>query len=149
MPDVGWNRHGDPSEPVFEARVPPGYSQTSIPAGWPWPQPFDAYPDAMHIATDSALADGYQPYPCFASFDPTDRAAIAHIKRMFYKYPKMWRGVGEVMCRHDDLTNMLVSSEVPRIDHVALDPIFEFCIDGKADVRETRVCAVFVRGFVL
>jgi len=67
--------------------------------------------------------------PCFASFDPTDLAAIAHVRRMYSKYPKMWRGVGEVMCRHDDLTNMLLSKEIPRINHPALNSIYEFCIE--------------------
>ena len=67
--------------------------------------------------------------PCFASFDPTDLAAISHVRRMYSKYPKMWRGVGEVMCRHDDLTNMLLSREIPRINHSALNAIYEFCIE--------------------
>jgi hypothetical protein len=46
--------------------------------------------------------------PCFAAFDPTDLAGISHIKRMYDKYPGMWRAIGEVMCRHDDLTTMLL-----------------------------------------
>ena len=44
------------------------------------------------------------------------------------KYPKMWRGIGEIMCRHDDLTNMLLSKEIPRVNHPGLFPIFEFAI---------------------
>ena len=50
--------------------------------------------------------------PTFASFDPTDLAAIDHVKRLYNKYPKMWRGIGELMCRHDDLTMMLLDKEV-------------------------------------
>ena len=42
---------------------------------------------------------------------------------------QMWRGIGEVMCRHDDLTTMLLDREVPRVNHPALEPIFEFCIE--------------------
>ena len=51
------------------------------------------------------------------------------MKRLYYmKYPKMWRGIGEIMCRHDDLTNMLLSKEIPRVNHPGLFPIFEFAI---------------------
>ena len=57
--------------------------------------------------------------PCFASFDPTDLAAISHVRRMYHKYPKMWRGIG-IMCRHDDLTTMLLGKEIPRVNHPAL-----------------------------
>jgi len=67
--------------------------------------------------------------PCFASFDPTDCAATSHLSRMYKKYPKMWRAVGEIMCRHDDLTTMLMDKEVPRVNHPAMDRVFQFCID--------------------
>ena len=33
------------------------------------------------------------------------------------------------MCRHDDLTNMMMGKEVPRVNHPALDPVFQFCVD--------------------
>jgi len=48
---------------------------------------------------------------------------------MHNKYPRMWRAVGEVMCRHDDLTTMLLGKEIPRINHPALDEIYEFCVE--------------------
>ena len=66
-----------------------------------------AYADQMVADAWLALDDKDRARfaPCFASFDPTDLAAIAHVKRMYQKYPKMWRGIGEVMCRHDDLTD--------------------------------------------
>ena len=67
--------------------------------------------------------------PCFASFDPTDLAAIAHVKRLYYKYPNMWRGIGEIMCRHDDLTTMLLGKEIPRVNHKGLEAIYEFAIE--------------------
>eukprot|EP01050_Picozoa_sp_SAG11_P001360 SAG11_NODE_58_length_19205_cov_30.697315_8_plen_143_part_00 len=41
----------------------------------------------------------------------------------------MWRGLGEVMCRHDDLTMMLQENETPVINHMALDRLYEFCIE--------------------
>ena len=89
-----------------------------------------AYADQMVADAWLALDDERRARfaPCFASFDPTDLAALSHVKRMYWKYPKMWRGIGEVMCRHDDLTNMLLGKEVPRVNHPALDFIYEFAI---------------------
>jgi len=68
--------------------------------------------------------------PCFASFDPTDLAAISHVRRLYNKYPKMWRAVGEIMCRHDDLTTMLLGKEIPRVNHPGMDPIYQFCVES-------------------
>ena len=67
--------------------------------------------------------------PTISAFDPTDKSSINHVRRMYEKYPSMWRAVGEVMCRHDDLTTMLFDKEVPRVNHPALTPIFEFCVE--------------------
>jgi len=33
------------------------------------------------------------------------------------------------MCRHDDLTTMLLSKEIPRVNHPGLDPIYKFAIE--------------------
>ena len=103
------------------AALPPVYHRADV----------YSYADQMVADAWLALEDKQRERiaPCFASFDPTDLAAISHVQRMYYKYPKMWRGVGEVMCRHDDLTNMLLSKEVPRINHPALNAIYEFCIE--------------------
>ena len=81
-----------------------------------------AYADQMVADAWLALEDGDRARfaPCFASFDPTDLSALDHVKRLYYKYPKMWRGIGEIMCRHDDLTTMLLGKEIPRVDHPAL-----------------------------
>jgi len=90
-----------------------------------------AYADQM--VADAWLAlndvDRARMAPCFASFDPTDLSAIDHIDRLYNKYPKMWRGIGEVMCRHDDLTTMLLGKEIPRVNHPALNKIYQFAID--------------------
>jgi len=90
-----------------------------------------AYADQMVADAWLALpdADRKRFAPTFASFDPTDLAAIQHVRRMYNKYPNMWRAVAEVMCRHDDLTTMLLDREVPRVNHPALDAIFEFCVE--------------------
>ncbi|KAK3238345.1 hypothetical protein CYMTET_51638 [Cymbomonas tetramitiformis] len=63
----------------------------------------------------------------FASFNPTDKYAVAHVERMWNKYPGVWRSVGEVMCRHDDLTTMLQDKETPTSNHPGLQPVYEFC----------------------
>jgi len=90
-----------------------------------------AYADQMVADAWLALVDEERARfaPSFASFDPTDLAALAHVKRMYYKYPKMWRAIGEVMCRHDDLTTMLLGKEIPRVNHPALDFIYKFAIE--------------------
>mmetsp|Transcript_7060 Transcript_7060/g.8113 ORF Transcript_7060/g.8113 Transcript_7060/m.8113 type:complete len:452 (+) Transcript_7060:84-1439(+) len=67
--------------------------------------------------------------PCFASFNPTDKFAIQHVERMWNKYPGMWRSIGEVMCRHDDLTTMLQDKETPTANHPGLKPVYEFCAE--------------------
>jgi len=90
-----------------------------------------AYADQMVADAWLALNDTDRARfaPTFASFDPTDLAGITHVRRMWNKYPKMWRAVAELMCRHDDLTTMLLDREVPRINHPALFAIYEFCIE--------------------
>jgi len=89
-----------------------------------------AYADQMVADAWLALPDHERARlaPCFASFDPTDLAAVDHVSRLYNKYPKMWRGIGEVMCRHDDLTMMLLDKEIPRVNHPGLYPIYEFAI---------------------
>eukprot|EP00227_Mantoniella_beaufortii_P013784 CAMPEP_0197581736 /NCGR_PEP_ID=MMETSP1326-20131121/5153_1 /TAXON_ID=1155430 /ORGANISM="Genus nov. species nov., Strain RCC2288" /LENGTH=461 /DNA_ID=CAMNT_0043145683 /DNA_START=67 /DNA_END=1452 /DNA_ORIENTATION=- len=92
---------------------------------------------------DQMVADGWQGLPeqyrsrfapCFASFNPTDKFAIQHVMRMHNKYPGMWRSVGEVMCRHDDLTTMLQDKECPTANHPGLKPIYEFCVENDMPV---------------
>ena len=47
------------------------------------------------------------------------------IKRI-REYPGVWEGVGELMSRHDDLTN-LTTGERPRGDHPSLVRLFKLC----------------------
>jgi len=90
-----------------------------------------AYADQMVADAWLALDDNDRARlaPCFASFDPTDLSAIFHVKRLYYKYPKMWRGIGEIMCRHDDLTTMLLGKEIPVVNHAGLDAIYQFAME--------------------
>lgn len=63
--------------------------------------------------TDGIIAEEYKKlsseeqeriYPLICGFNPTDRYAIEHIKRMYQFYPGVFRGIGEILLRHDDLT---------------------------------------------
>lgn len=67
--------------------------------------------------------------PIMGAFNPTDLHAIDHVQRMWDKYPGMWRGLGEVMCRHDDLTMLLQEEETPVINHIGMRALYEFCIE--------------------
>lgn len=61
-------------------------------------------------------------------FNPCDKLAYKHIERTIKYFPNMWSGVGEVLFRHDDLTN-LTYGEPPRSNHPAMDNVFELCAD--------------------
>lgn len=73
-------------------------------------------------------------HPFICGFNGTDLNAIDHVKRMMEWYPNFWEGIGEVMGRHDDLT-ALTYDETGRINHKALDAIYEFA--GKHDLPVT------------
>lgn len=90
-----------------------------------------SYSDQMVADAWLALPDEkrWRFAPVMAGFNPTDLYAIAHVRRMWDKYPGLWRGLGEVMCRHDDLTMMLQDKEAPVIHHMAMKQIYEFCIE--------------------
>jgi predicted TIM-barrel fold metal-dependent hydrolase len=84
--------------------------------------------------TDEILAEAYLRLPAPArkrfaplicGFNPTDKYAVRDVERMLAKYP-FWRGVGEILCRHDDLTNM-TNEETARVNHPALFDIYELC----------------------
>ncbi|OGD12014.1 MAG: hypothetical protein A2Y86_01805 [Candidatus Aminicenantes bacterium RBG_13_62_12] len=61
--------------------------------------------------------------PLLCGFNPTDRYAVRDVERTLAKYP-IWRGIGEVLCRHDDLTN-LTNEETARVNHPALFDVYE------------------------
>jgi predicted TIM-barrel fold metal-dependent hydrolase len=91
--------------------------------------------------TDEILASQFQKLPGAArkrfapllcGFNPTDKYAVRDVERMLDKYP-FWRGVGEVLCRHDDLTN-LTNEETARVNHPALFDIYELCAGKKLPV---------------
>jgi predicted TIM-barrel fold metal-dependent hydrolase len=67
-------------------------------------------------------------HPFICGFDPTDRNAIDHVKRMLALFPGFWQGIGEVFARHDDLT-ALMYGEPGRANHVALDPVYDLAAE--------------------
>jgi predicted TIM-barrel fold metal-dependent hydrolase len=67
--------------------------------------------------------------PLVCGFNPTDKYAVRDVQRTLDKYP-FWRGVGEVLCRHDDLTN-LTREEVARMNHPALFDVYRLCAERR------------------
>ncbi|MGA8100491.1 MAG: amidohydrolase family protein [Candidatus Cybelea sp.] len=67
-------------------------------------------------------------HPFICGFDPTDRNAVDHVKRMLALFPNFWHGIGEVFARHGELT-ALMYGEPGRANHVALDPVYELAAD--------------------
>ncbi len=51
-------------------------------------------------------------YPFCCGFNGNDRFAADHVEQALRLYPKFWRGIGELMSRHDDLT-ALTYGEAP------------------------------------
>lgn len=64
--------------------------------------------------------------PTLCGFNPTDKFAIDYIKYMFNKYPDTWKGIGELLLRHDDLTNLTLE-ETARVNHPGLEEVFGYC----------------------
>jgi len=64
-------------------------------------------------------------FPCVSGFDGTDMGGVDMIVKRMIEFPGTFRCIGEVMSRHDDLTN-LTSGERPRVNHPALFRVFDF-----------------------
>ena len=85
-------------------------------------------------ATDEIVADEYLSLtpdnrkrfsPTINGFNPTDKLAVDYVEYMYNKYD-FWKGVGEVLLRHDDLTN-LTNEESARANHPAMMDVYDFC----------------------
>jgi hypothetical protein len=72
-------------------------------------------------------------HPFICSFNPTDRNAIDHVKRMIEWFPGLWEGIGEILTRHNYLSH-LTGGEQARADHPALDPIYELAAEKQMPV---------------
>jgi hypothetical protein len=64
-------------------------------------------------------------HPFVCGFDATDLGSVDRITKTIKLYPGVFKGIGEVMSRHDDLTN-LTSDDRPSADHPALRRIYDF-----------------------
>tara|TARA_B110000438_G_C15796108_1_gene642919 strand:- start:640 stop:1968 length:1329 start_codon:yes stop_codon:yes gene_type:complete len=64
-------------------------------------------------------------HPSLCGFDATDLGAVDLLIKRIKEFPEVWECVGEVMSRHDDLTN-LTTGERPRANHPALARVCRF-----------------------
>ncbi len=71
------------------------------------------------------LVELHKIHPFISGFDGTDLGAVDLIVKRIKEFPGIWQGIGEVMSRHDDLTN-LTTGERPRADHPALVRVCRF-----------------------
>ncbi|MBN1797945.1 MAG: amidohydrolase family protein [Spirochaetales bacterium] len=67
-------------------------------------------------------------FPLIGGFNPTDKYSYKHVERMIKYFPNIWHGLGEILFRHDDLTN-LTYGDPPRANHPGMDSIYDLCVD--------------------
>ena len=70
-----------------------------------------------------ARLDSLSPFIC--GFDGTDLGAVDLVVKRIKEFPGVWKGIGEVMSRHDDLTNLTIGDR-PRGNHPALKRLCRF-----------------------
>lgn len=84
-------------------------------------------------------------HPFISGFNPTDKNAVEHVRRMLEWYPGVWQGIGEVITRHDDLT-ALIEGEPPRANHAALDPVYALAAEhGLPVLVHSNITSVRIR----
>ena len=90
-----------------------------------------------YSATDVFIAAAYKRlpaeqrkrfHPFLSGFNPNDKNADAHIRRMLELDPGLWQGIGEVFTRHDDLT-ALIHGSAPRANNEALARVFHLAAE--------------------
>ena len=64
-------------------------------------------------------------HPFVCGLDTTDQGAVDLAIKRIREYPGVWEGLGELMSRHDDLTN-LTTGERPRANHPSFIRLFKF-----------------------
>lgn len=72
-------------------------------------------------------------HPFISGFNPGDKLAVNHVRRMLDWHPGLWAGIGEIMTRHDDLT-ALTFGEPVAANHEALNPIYELAAERNLPV---------------
>jgi hypothetical protein len=90
-----------------------------------------------YSATDVLIAHAYKQlpaeqrrrfHPFLSGFNPNDKNADAHIRRMLELDPGLWQGIGEVFTRHDDLT-ALIHGDVPRANNEAMVRVYHLAAE--------------------
>lgn len=64
--------------------------------------------------------------PLACGVDPTDLAAVDELERTLERRPGFWRGIGELLLRHAELSSRL-PDEFPRADHPGTLRIADLC----------------------
>jgi predicted TIM-barrel fold metal-dependent hydrolase len=67
-------------------------------------------------------------HPFLSGFNPNDKNADAHIRRMLDLDPGLWQGLGEVFTRHDDIT-ALTQGDTPRANNEALTRVYHLAAE--------------------
>ncbi|WP_409567098.1 amidohydrolase family protein [Pseudomonas sp.] len=67
-------------------------------------------------------------HPFLSGFNPNDKNADAHIRRMLDLDPGLWQGLGEVFTRHDDVT-ALTQGDTPRANNEALARVYHLAAE--------------------
>lgn len=67
-------------------------------------------------------------HPFLSGFNPNDKNADAHIRRMLELDPGLWQGIGEVFTRHDDLT-ALIDGDTPRANNEAMSRVYHLAAE--------------------
>ncbi|HAM75300.1 MAG TPA: 5-oxo-L-prolinase [Alcanivorax sp.] len=100
----------------------------------------DEAPLYYYSATDDIVAGAVRDLPedqrrrlapFISGFNPTDMNAARHVQALIERYPGLWRGIGEVITRHDDLT-ALTAGETARANHPALMKVYRLA--GRYDL---------------
>lgn len=117
---------------------------------WPEHEPIrpDYYLDTdarayYFSATDLLLANQLQQqppeikgrfFPFLGGINPLDQNAAAYLEMVLNSYPPgFWKGIGELMSRHDDLT-AFTYGEPPRADHPALMKVYRLAAEKRLPV---------------
>jgi predicted TIM-barrel fold metal-dependent hydrolase len=67
-------------------------------------------------------------HPFLSGFNPNDKNADAHIRRMLDLDPGLWQGLGEIFTRHDDVT-ALTQGDTPRANNEALARVYHLAAE--------------------
>lgn len=97
----------------------------------------DDAPVYWYSATDVLVAAAVQEldeeqrkrfHPFLSGFNPNDKNADAHIRRMLELNPGLWQGLGEIFTRHDDVT-ALTEGDTPRANNEALARVYHLAAE--------------------